>query len=454
MRLPTALAPLRHPLFRLLWSANVVVSLGVWMQNTGAGWLMTTLAPNALTVSLVQAATIMPIFLLALPAGALADILDRRLFILATQSWMLVGRRVARAADLSGLTDPVVLLALTFAIGVGAAINGPAWGSVLVEAVPRQDLVQAVTLNGVGFNIARAIGPALAGVFLLLGGPALTFALNAASYLAVVGALLLWRRRHRGAALPPENLVGAMRAGVRFTRHTPAMRAAMVRSAAYFSAGGGAVGDAAAGGARAAASRCGRVRPAARADGDGRRYRRAAAAAGPWPHQPRQHSVARHRCARRAGMALLAVSHHWLAAAVAMLVFGVGWVAASSVAQGAAQLAAAPWVRSRALAFYQLASNGGLVGGTLVWGWLGTRIGLPATLLAASAAAVGLGLLVRGFDIDQTEPAAASAALRSGVPAPEAVAPELRRVLDTARGRVLETQHYRIDPAQRTPSCR
>jgi MFS family permease len=147
-----------------------------------------------------------------------------------------------------------------------------------------------------------------------------------------------------------------------------------------------------------------------------------------------------------AGMALLAVSHHWLAAAVAMLVFGLGWVSASSVAQSTAQLAAPSWVRSRALAIYQLASNGGLVVGTFIWGWLGTRIGLPATLLAASGSAVALGLLVRGFDIDQTEPAIALAA-QPGVPAPEAVAPELRPLLDAARSRVLETQHYRIDPA-------
>ena len=445
MRLPAAIAPLRHPLFRLLWTANVVVSLGVWMQNTGAGWLMTTLSPNALSVSLVQAATIMPIFLLALPAGALADILDRRLFILATQGWMLLAAAALALLTYAGLTDPAVLLALTFAIGVGSASNSPAWGSVMVEAVPRQDLVQAVTLNSVGFNLARAVGPAVAGVILLFGGPALTFALNAVSYLAVVAALLSWRRRPRHTALPREHLFSAIRAGMRFARHTPAMRAAMVRSAAYFApaaapwamlplvvrehlhldAGfyGLLLGLMGAGGVAA-----GLLLPQIR------RYLN------------RGNTVLVATMCSAAGMGLLALSHHWLAAAVAMLVFGVGWVAASSVAQGAAQLAAPPWVRSRALAIYQIASNGGLVVGTFVWGWLGTRIGLPATLLAACATEAALGLLVRGFDIDQTEPAAAAAA--PSVPAPEAVAPELRPVLDAGRGRVLETQHYRIDPTQ------
>jgi len=447
MRLPAAIAPLRHPLFRLLWTANVVVSLGVWMQNTGAGWLMTTLSPNALIVSLVQAATIMPIFLLALPAGALADILDRRLFILTTQSWMLLAAALLTVLTYAGLTDPAVLLGLTFAIGVGAAMNNPAWGSVMAEAVPRHDLVQAIALNGVGFNLARAIGPAIAGVLLLIGGPALTFALNTISYLAVIAALLSWHRRPRRAALPREHLVSAIRAGMRFVRHTPAMRAATVRSAAYFATAaapwamlplvvrellhldagvyGLLLGLMGTGGVTA-----GLLLPQIRR------------------HLNRGNTVLVATAFSAAGMALLALSRHWLGDALAMLVFGIGWVSASSVAQGAAQLAAPPWVRSRALAIYQLASNGGLVVGTFVWGWLGTRIGLSATLLAASGSAIVLGLLVRGFDIDETEPAAAPAAAAPGVPAPEAVAPELRLVLDAARGRVLETQHYRIDPTQ------
>ena len=445
MRLPAALAPLRHPLFRLLWTANLVVSLGVWMQNTGAGWLMTTLSPDALTVSLVQAATIMPVFLLALPAGALADILDRRSFILATQGWMLLAAALLAALTYAGLTDPAVLLALTFAIGIGSAMNSPAYGSVLAEAVPREDLVQAIALNGVGFNLARAIGPAVAGGLVLLGGPALTFALNAASYLAVVAALLTWRRRRPRSALPREHLLSAMRAGMRFVRYTPMMRAATLRAAAFFAPAaapwgmlplvvrehlhlgpgvfGVLLGLMGAGGVTA-----GLLLPQIR-----RRLNRG-------------NTVLAATLCAAAGMALLAISTHWFGAAIAMLVFGVGWVGAASVAQGAAQLAAPAWVRSRALAIYQLASNGGLVLGTFFWGWLGTKIGLPAALLAASATAVALAMLVRRFGLDQTEPAAAPAGGR--VPAPEAVAPELRPVLDAGRGRVLETQHYRIDPAR------
>ena len=138
MRLPAAIAPLRHGLFRMLWSANVVVSLGVWMQNTGAGWLMTSLSPNPFTVSMVQAATIMPVFLLALPAGALADIIDKRRLILGTQTWMLAAAALLAILTYFHATGALGLLALTFAIGVGSAMNSPAWGSVMAEVVPRQ----------------------------------------------------------------------------------------------------------------------------------------------------------------------------------------------------------------------------------------------------------------------------------------------------------------------------
>lgn len=445
MQLPVALAPLRHPLFRMLWTTNVVVSLGVWMQNTGAGWLMTTLAPDALSVSLVQAATILPIFLLALPAGALADILDRRRFILGTQGWMLTSAVLLAVLTWFGLTGPTILLALTFAIGVGTAMNSPAWGSVMAESVPRHDLVQAIALNGVGFNIARAVGPAIAGLILVFGGPSATFALNAISYLAVVAALLTWRRRKRSTALPPEHLLGAIRAGMRFVRHSPAMRAAMLRSALYYApsaapwamlplvvreilhldAGiyGLLLGLMGAGGVAA-----GLLLPQIR-----RRLDQNAAMLGA-------------TCCSAVGLALLAVSHHWLMAALAMVIFGVGWVIAGAVAQGAAQLASPPWVRSRALAIYQLASNGGLVIGTFICGTLGNHIGLPATLLAAAVATVVCGVATRRFDLGGAEPALPGAT--PDLPG-EAVASELRPVLESARGRVLEIQRYRVAADQR-----
>lgn len=429
----------------MLWIANVVVSLGVWMQNTGAGWLMTTLTPDALTVSMVQAATILPIFLLALPAGALADILDRRLFILGTQAWMLLAATVLAVLTYFGHTSASGLLALTFAIGIGTAMNGPAWGSVMAESVPRQDLVQAIALNGVGFNLARAVGPAIAGFLLLAGGPALTFGLNALSYLAVIAALLSWRRENRPATLPREHLISAMKVGMRFVRYTPVMRASMLRTAAFFGpasapwamlplvvheqlhlgAGtyGALLGLMGIGGVTS-----GLVLPQIRA------------------RLSRGNTVLASMACTSAGMALLSVSHVFALSALAMLIFGVGWVAAASVIQGAAQLSAPAWVRSRALAIYQLASNGSMVLGTFVWGWLGTQVGLGTVMLVAAITCAVLCLAVRNFDID-AEPAARQAAAPAPL-APEAVADELVAVVREARSRVMESQHYRIDAAQ------
>lgn len=447
MPLPAALAPLRHKLFRMLWITNLVVSFGVWMQNTGAGWLMATLAPDPLTVSLVSAATILPVFLLALPAGALADIVDKRLFIIWTQSWMLAVSALLALLTYAGWVGSTTLLMLTFALGLGAAMNNPAWGTVLSEAVPRRDLVQAIALNGVGFNLARAIGPALAGVFIVFGGPELAFALNALSYLAVIGVLLAWRRgRVRSSSLPREHLLSAMRAGMRFVRHSPIMRAAIARTAAFFFAAaapwallplvvkeqlglgpgffGILLGLMGSGGVAA-----GMLLPQLRA------------------RLSRGQTVFAASLSASIGMALLATATHWAPAALAMVLFGIGWVASSSVAAGAAQLAAPAWVRSRALAIYQLGFNFAIGLGTFFWGWLGTRYGLQATMLAAAATGLVLAVLARRYDIDR-EPAPAIPAVPA-LPAPEAVDPDLAPLMARARGRVLESQRYRIAAADR-----
>jgi MFS family permease len=234
MRLPPALVPLRNGTFRTLWFASVVVWLGTWLQNTGAGWLMTTLAPRPFIVAMVQAATIMPVFLLALPGGAMADIVDRRLFLIGTQVWTVLAAGLLAALTLTGGMTAGWLLILTFAIGIGSALTAPAWSAIIPELVPREDLVGAITLNGIGYNLTRAIGPALAGFLILLGGSGLTFSLYTVSILSVIGALIMWRRdSRRFTGLPREHLFSAMRAGMRFVRNTPAIQHAMIRTIAF-----------------------------------------------------------------------------------------------------------------------------------------------------------------------------------------------------------------------------
>ncbi len=173
-------APLRRQVFRALGIASVASNVGTWMQEVGAAWLMTTLTPSPLSVTLIQAGSSLPMFFLAIPSGALADIVDRRRMLIATQTWMLAAAATLGVVTLTGHVTPAALLLVTFAMGFGVALNGPAWQAVVSELVPRDELPAAVALNSVGFNLARAVGPALGGLIVAAAGPGATFLLNAA----------------------------------------------------------------------------------------------------------------------------------------------------------------------------------------------------------------------------------------------------------------------------------
>jgi MFS family permease len=447
MRLPPALVPLRNGTFRTLWFASVVVWLGTWLQNTGAGWLMTTLAPTPLIVAMVQAATIMPVFLLALPGGALADIVDRRVFLIGTQIWTVAAAMLLAALTLTGGMTAGWLLILTFAIGIGSALTAPAWSAIIPELVPREDLVGAITLNGIGYNLTRAIGPALAGFLILLGGSGLTFSMYAVSIFAVIGALIMWRRAKRFTGLPPEHFVSAMRAGMRFVRNTPAIQHAMIRTIAYsipasapwallplyvrrdLELGPGMygviLGMMGVGGVTS-----GMLLPMVR----GKLSRGA--------------TVVICSLFSCAGMAFVGLANHWALAAFGMLLFGVGWTSAYATIQAAAQLVCPPWVRARSLSIYQLAQNGALTIGSFGWGLVGGEIGLHRTFLVASAVGLILMLLARYARIEAITLVPLSG-LAEPVQGPEAPAAELVGLLRDARGRLMETVHYRVAPEQR-----
>src|SRR5438876_179022 len=203
------------------------------MHDTSAAWLMTGLAPSPLMVSLMQTATSLPFFLLALPAGALADIADRRRLLLVTQAWMLVAAAALGVCTVLGRTGPWLLLSLTFCMGLGNALNAPAWQATTPDLVPREELAAAVALGGISVNVARAVGPALGGLLVAALGAGWVFLLNAASFLGVVVVLARWHREVPRARLPPEDVPGAMRAGVRYVRHSAPFRAVLARTAAF-----------------------------------------------------------------------------------------------------------------------------------------------------------------------------------------------------------------------------
>src|SRR5260370_20928270 len=192
MTAPSAWSPLRRPLFRALWIADVVSSIGTWMHDSAAAWLMTLLTPSPLMVSLVQVATTLPLFMLALPAGALSDILDRRRVLLATQVWLALMAALLGVLTVTGVVQPWMLLVVTLAIGAGSAVDIPAWQAMIPEVVPKEELPASVGLGSIAINIARAVGPAVAGVVIVVGGPGPVFLINAATVLGVF--IRLWRR--------------------------------------------------------------------------------------------------------------------------------------------------------------------------------------------------------------------------------------------------------------------
>src|SRR5690606_21162717 len=226
---PSLLAPLRHETFRLLWLATLVSNLGGLVQSVGAGWMMTTLTDSHNMVALVQASTTLPIMVFSIAAGALADNFDRRTVMLIAQSGMALVSLVLAVFAFMGLLNPWLLLTFTFLIGCGGALFNPSWQASMGDIVPREDLPGAVTLNAMGFNMMRSVGPAVGGMIVAFAGASAAFAVNALSYLALIGALWRWKPQRTKARLPRESLGSAMWAGVRYVSLSPNLLTVLFR---------------------------------------------------------------------------------------------------------------------------------------------------------------------------------------------------------------------------------
>src|SRR5437773_567611 len=372
---PTAAwSPLRRPLFRALWISDVVSSVGTWMHDSAAAWLMTLLAPSPLMVSLVQAATTMPLFLLALPGGALADIMDRRRVLLVAQVWLFLMAALLGVLTVTGLVQPWMLLAITLAIGTGSALDIPAWQAMIPEVVPRDELAASVGMGSVAINVARSVGPAIAGVIIVAGGPGPVFLINAASVVGVFFVLWRWRRETHRATLPAERMASAVRAGMRYVRYTPALRAVIVRTAAFvlFASALWALLPLV---ARTSLGR-GPIAYGALVGSLGLGGLLGAAILPGWRGRQSTDAIT--------AVATVVFAVGWLALAWvthfgmllgAMLVAGIGWLIVVSSLILAAQRGAAEGVRGRALAVSSLTLFGSFAVGALLWGVVADRAG-------------------------------------------------------------------------------
>src|SRR6202049_1654474 len=222
--------PLRSPTFRNLLFADVVSDVGTFMQSVGAAWLMVSLNAGPMYVALTQTASALPFFILALPAGAIGDIVDRRKVILFTETWMVVVATVLAVMTIAGQMSPALLLILTFALSAGDAFETPTWRAVLPELVEKEDLPAASALNGIEFNFARAVGPALGGFVIAFAGIGAAFLLNTLSFFGVILVVARWKRIAVKRATPPETVTGATVAAIRYVRYSPAIRIVLLRA--------------------------------------------------------------------------------------------------------------------------------------------------------------------------------------------------------------------------------
>jgi MFS family permease len=394
----SAWAPLSQPLFRSLWIASVVSYTGTWMQNVGAGWLMTQMTMNPLMVGLVQAAAALPVFLVILPAGALADMVDRRRFLLLTQAWMVLASGTLGIMTLTSCVGPWVLLLFTFLLGMGAVMNDPAWQAITPELVPAKQHAAAVSLNSAGFNVARAVGPALGGVVVAAVGCGTTFLLNAFSFLGVILFLYQWKRPL--VERPKTQRVGsAIQEGFAYIRGSGLAKSVLLRTGTF---------------SVAAVAMLALLPIIARPYG-ARGYgillggfglgALLGALALPWMRDRLSvDGVVAATIVIFAGMTFAAGRVETFAPLCAvMLVAGAAWIGILACLNVAAQTMCPAYVRARALSFYLLVLQGGMAVGATFWGALAKAIGVSNTLSVA-AAALALGVFaLRGHRITASE---------------------------------------------------
>jgi predicted MFS family arabinose efflux permease len=432
----------RHPTFRIIWAATIVSNVGGWVSSTASGWLMTSLKPDPLAVSLVQVVSNLPMFVLALPAGALVDMVDQRRLLIAAEGATMASTVAFAILVSTHLITPTSLLIMTALTSVAGAVALPAWQTVVSQLVPKSELPVAVALNSVGINISRAVGPALGGFLVTAFGFSPPFWVDAFSNAGVIAALFRWRRPARSAAtLPRERIGSALRVGLRHARYNPHLSATLVRTAAFFVTASAywallplATLRQASGGATLYGGLLGMI-------GAG-----AVAGALVLPRLKERLGVDRLMAACAAGtalaMALFGMARNPGTFVFASALAGVCWIGAVSSLNVSAQVALPEWVRGRGLSVFVTVMFGALSLGGLLWGKVAALEGTSRALLAAAAvAALAIPLTWRwklqtGAGVDFT-------------PSQHWPAPITTHAIERDRGPVMATVEYRVAPENR-----
>jgi MFS family permease len=434
-------APLRQTVFAVLWGATVLGNTGSFMRDVASSWLVTDLSSAPAAVAMIQAAGTLPIFLLAIPAGVLSDIVDRRKLLIGVQVLLACVSITLMGLSYFRMLTVEALVGLTFLGGVGAALVAPAWQAIVPELVPRRDLKSAIALNSLGINIARSIGPAAGGLILASFGAAMTYGADVASYLFVIAALLWWKRPKEDPGELSEHFAGAFRAGLRYARASRELHVVLLRAAIFFAfassvwallplvarnlLGGtagfygvllGAVGAGAIGGAILLP----KLRTRLSSD-----------------------ALLLVSVAGTAGVMLLLslAPPQWLAVII-LLVLGAAWITALTTLNGVAQSILPNWVRGRALAIYLTVFNGAMAAGSLGWGFVAEAIGVPQTLVVSAIALVVAGLVMHRVKLPLGE--------ADLVPSNHWPEPLIATPVAHDRGPVMILIEYRVDKPNRS----
>jgi MFS family permease len=435
--------PLRIPIFRMLWIASFVSNIGTWMQNVGAVGLMTQLTPSPVLVALLQTASALPVFLLSLPAGALADLVDRRKMLLTTQIWMATVALLLAAITLLGFNSPGLLLLLTFLLGLGGALNNPVWQTVTPELVPRAELPQAIALNSVSFNLARAFGPALGGLVIGYFSAGAAFLLNGLSFLATIYMVYSWQRAPQAtSSLATERVVAAIRGGVRYARFSPPVQHILVRGVSFTFGASALLALMPAVVVRQlqlptsfysillSCMGAGAVLGALLLPRLNRRL-------------PIDWRVTLATAAFALGLLGLAYSGSKPLLMALLVLVGLAWMLVLNSFSVGVQTVVPRWVQARTISLYLLTIQGGMALGSVVWGAVASRWGLPAALAGAAAWLTLSTLLGLRFSLynapdtlDHTPARSRPEPLLAEAPAPDA-------------GPVIITTTYRVAPENR-----
>jgi MFS family permease len=434
---PSALAPLKRPVFRMLWSAWMTANICMWMNDVASAWMMTSLTVKPIWVALVQTAATLPVFLLGLPSGALADILDRRRYFIVTQFWVAAVALILCLSILSGAMTPPLLLMLIFANGIGLAMRWPVFAAIVPDLVPRAELPAALALNGVAMNVSRIVGPLVAGALIAGAGSAYVFVLN--TMLSVIAGFVImrWRREHVPSPLGRERFFSAMRVGLQFVRQSSRLKSVLLRISLFFF--------------HSTALLALLPLVARGLHGGAGTFTLLLASMGagaiiatlflPRLRQlmPRDTLVLRGTILQSAAMATVAFSPNVYIAAPAMFFCGIAWISTANSLTVSAQLALPDWVRARGMSMYQMSIMGASALGAALWGQVATVGSLQSSLILAAVAGVAAMLAANRLVVDRgmEEDLTPSREFK----APVAEAPP-------QNGHIQVTIEYRIDPVR------